>query len=727
MRAWRPVPALTILALLAATAAGAVFAWRAERDQAHEEDAAAAQRAALAARRVMDASAASMRGVDGLLDPGGRLRPAGFREFARDVLAALPFPAMAWAPAVTGEQRTIYELQVAAIRVLAPNGRRLVAAPRRPRYLPVTLIEPPDRSRGVLGFDLLGDPVRAEAVRRSQKRREPQITRPTLLAGPGRIGVTQFAPVFSSAPGPGGRPRLAGVVGAELSGGLLARAVARQVDGDFTISDGRVLASAGAVGGGETTSFPVGGRTWTVATDPVGGASILPALSVVLLGLVLTGLVAAFMVEQSRRERRLEEERAAAEQGAERQRVLARTADAVEQHINVEDRLEALAETLVPSFADLCIAYEVARDGRLHRAAVAARSPELADAVRSSEGLGRAVTDAVDSGQAQLLAAERLDPMVLSPADAEARRRMEPSSAIVAPLPGRQQVVGALTLARLGATRRPDFNRGELELATEIAEQAAYAVENAQLYERERSIATTLQRALLPGALPRIPGVDLAASYQSGEAGNRVGGDLYDAFESGAEMALLVADVSGKGAEAAALTALVRHTFKASLRDDPAGATAAVDRAVRAEGPDSFCTLAAVRLSAPADDGVGGLACVAGHPPPRILKTGGGVEALPGTGPLVGVVEDARFDSVPLRLGPGDAVVLFTDGLVEASGPGGRFGEERLDEVLASSGGRGAQEVIDRVLAAWSEHARGAPQDDVVVLVLRVGGGNGIG
>ena len=729
MRSSRPVPALIIAALLFLTAVTALAAWNAEKDDADDQNRMAAEQAAIASRQEMEAAGASLRGAEGLLDPAGRMRPAGFRAFARPVLASIPFPAMAWAELVRAAERHAFERRIGG-RIVVPtaDGRARRAPPAR-RYLPVTLIEPAGQYRGIAGIDLLSDPARAGAIQRAQQTGRPQLTRPIPVTGSAQAGATLITTLYRSGRGrsSGARRDLAGIIASGLDGNRLGQVVSRQVGGGaLEISDGQTLARVGDVVDPQTATTKVGGRTWTVSVDSVASPSAVPVVSIALLGLTLSGLVTAFFVTQSRRERRLERERAAAERAAERERLVTRTVDALEQHTSVDERLGALAAAMVPALADLCVVHEVKRDGELRRAGVAARSPELEQAIHGSKEDSPAVREAIESGRPSLLAAEALELEALAPESAEARARMRPRSAIVAPLIGREEPVGAISLVRLEGGGRPAFDEEALGLAAEVAEQGAFALENAQLYERERSIATALQRALLPGVLPRVDGIELSASYKAGETGNRVGGDVYDAFVADGGVGLLVADVSGRGADAAALTGLVRHTFRATLGEDPAGAVAVVDRAIRSEGRGSFCTLAAISLGRPQGGGVAARTCVAGHPPPRIIRAGGKVESLPSTGPLVGVVEEPVFESVPIQLQEGDAAVLFTDGLIEARGADGLFGDERLDRVLEGCAGLSAQEIVGRVLDEWSAYATDS-DDDVVVLALRLGPPDGIG
>ena len=115
------------------------------------------------------------------------------------------------------------------------------------------------------------------------------------------------------------------------------------------------------------------------------------------------------------------------------------------------------------------------------------------------------------------------------------------------------------------------FDESDLALAEELGRRAATAVENARLYTERSRIASTLQQSLLPPELPEVPGFRLAGLYRAAGEQNEVGGDFYDAFEVPGGWMALVGDVAGRGAEAAALTSLSRHTLRAvgKLLGDP--------------------------------------------------------------------------------------------------------------------------------------------------------------
>jgi serine phosphatase RsbU (regulator of sigma subunit) len=256
----------------------------------------------------------------------------------------------------------------------------------------------------------------------------------------------------------------------------------------------------------------------------------------------------------------------------------------------------------------------------------------------------------------------------------------------------------------------------------DLARIASLAIENARLDERERHIARTLQDSLLPRALPEIEGLEVGARYLAGGEGTVVGGDLYDLFAVEDGWALVVGDVCGKGAEAAALTAMVRYTLRAESvhHASPCEVLRLLNDAIlRQVGDGRFCTVLHGRATV-APGGARLVLASAGHPPPLVVRARGGVERLSVTGPLLGILPAVVHPDVIVNLGPGDALVCFTDGVTEGRGLGGMFGDERLEQLLAASAGLDAHALVDRVVDAAVAFQGGRTQDDLAVLALRV-------
>jgi PAS domain S-box-containing protein len=277
-----------------------------------------------------------------------------------------------------------------------------------------------------------------------------------------------------------------------------------------------------------------------------------------------------------------------------------------------------------------------------------------------------------------------------------------------------QPPIGALSLAM--AESRRTFAEGDVALAAELGLRAATAVENARLYAERSEIATTLQRSLLPPDLPGIPGFRLASLYRAAGEHNDVGGDFYDAFEVPGGWMVIVGDVAGRGAEAAALTSLSRYTFRTAgkLLGDPIAALEQLNAALRDRPGLSLVSVCCLMLRTADGDATADLV-LAGHPPAYHLRCGSsrpvGVFA-----PFLGAYERGGWEATTIRLEPGDQLVLYTDGVIDTVGQDERFGEERLAQTLRDAAG--AADAVRRIERALVEFAHGSQVDDTAVIAV---------
>lgn len=191
--------------------------------------------------------------------------------------------------------------------------------------------------------------------------------------------------------------------------------------------------------------------------------------------------------------------------------------------------------------------------------------------------------------------------------------------------------------------------------------------------ERDRlaRLASTLQRTLLPPALPAVPGLEVAAYYHAASA-DEVGGDFYDLFRlDDGRWALFVGDVCGKGAGAAVMTSLVRYTLRAAAAHDPdpVDMLTTLNTALRRESIEPahrFCSVV-VGVLTPSAAACDVVLAAGGHPSPVLLRRGGiVVPVYTDGGQVVGLLPSPDFTRTALRLGPGDTLLLHTDGLTEA-------------------------------------------------------------
>jgi serine phosphatase RsbU (regulator of sigma subunit) len=279
-----------------------------------------------------------------------------------------------------------------------------------------------------------------------------------------------------------------------------------------------------------------------------------------------------------------------------------------------------------------------------------------------------------------------------------------------------------LGMVELVDRREREFTARDDTILTQLAQLASVAISNAQLYERERTIAQTLQRSLRPGGLPIVPGLSAAVRFRPAGEGVELGGDFYDLYEAGGgAYAALIGDVQGKGPDAAAVTALARHTLRAGAAYEarPSGVLALLHKALREQRSDGrFCTVAHAHLRLSAGRMRVDLAC-GGHPLPLVVHPDGLVEPVGRLGTLLGTDIEPQLYDVTVELGPGDVLVLYTDGVTEVRRRRREvFGHAELTELLSSSGGLPPDSVADRVEAAVLAASEGRLRDDMAILAL---------
>jgi serine phosphatase RsbU (regulator of sigma subunit) len=445
-----------------------------------------------------------------------------------------------------------------------------------------------------------------------------------------------------------------------------------------------------------------GGRSWNVSCAPVRGAA---GVSVVVL-------------DVTERQRLLE-----------RADFLARAGVLLDESLDYERTLRAVADIAVPEVADWC-AVSVLDGGVLEQVAAAHIDPEQR---RLGEELNRryppdrnqetGTMRVARSGRAEFVP-EITDEMLVAgipdPDQLALVRKLDLRSIIIAPLRARTRTLGTITLANSGSSRL--FEPADLQLAEELARRAATAIDNARLYTERTHIAHTLQARLLPARLPDIPGAVLAARYRAAGELNEVGGDFYDVFpRSPAEWAMVVGDVSGKGPEAAAVTALARYTLRAGALDDdaPAKALRRLNVAMRTHDESAqFATAALAYLATAGDGRITVRLSLAGHPPAMVVRHDGTVASAGTYGDMLALDDEPAFHESRLLLDPGDVLLLYTDGVTEA-GPRSRpFGEFGFGELLGTLAGESPQAVVDAVEAAVVDAHEGEPRDDIALLAL---------
>jgi integral membrane sensor domain MASE1/serine phosphatase RsbU (regulator of sigma subunit) len=252
---------------------------------------------------------------------------------------------------------------------------------------------------------------------------------------------------------------------------------------------------------------------------------------------------------------------------------------------------------------------------------------------------------------------------------------------------------------------------------------AAVITERRRAEETVEHIAGTLQESLLPSHLPVIPGIDTAVDFRAAGREHLVGGDFYDLFQRDDESwTVIVGDVLGKGAIAAATTGLARYTLRAAAvhEGQPSRILQLLNDAIRRQSPDQSCTVACGRIDLKPADGARVTLAVGGHPLPLVLRADGWVEPVGEPGTMLGVLPHPRLADHSADLAPGDTLILYTDGLTDAYAPGRIVKRAGLVAALESCAGRSAMEIASGLKEAVLGAGEAEPRDDIVLLVLRV-------
>lgn len=290
-------------------------------------------------------------------------------------------------------------------------------------------------------------------------------------------------------------------------------------------------------------------------------------------------------------------------------------------------------------------------------------------------------------------------------------------SSMAFPMLVRGTVVGVAFFNHL--ERAHAFTDEEIDFATRLSRSLALAYENAQLYEAERTVAEKLQSALL--LMPEhLEGIEFACAYRSASNTARVGGDFYDLFALGdGRIGITTGDIAGHGLDAAVLTSSVKSAIRAKAVDQgstPASAMATANEILlRDSAPEVFATVFFGLLDPP----TGRLTyCSAGHTTSMRLARDGTVSELPSNCPIIGAFDHLVFENAEVTLDDTEVLFLYTDGLTEARGPAGFFGETRLAEALAAQHGRAPEDVVAAVVSEVLGYAGGRLGDDLAVLAV---------
>ena len=237
----------------------------------------------------------------------------------------------------------------------------------------------------------------------------------------------------------------------------------------------------------------------------------------------------------------------------------------------------------------------------------------------------------------------------------------------------------------------------------------------------ERRLWETVQNGLLPTRLPGFAGFRVAARYRPAERSLLIGGDFYDAVVlSDGRLAVMVGDMAGHGAPAAAQAAGLRFGWRTmvAVDPDPGRVLAALNAQMAQQELRREGLFASVLYALIDQDGVG-LVAPAGHPPPIVVgRQGCRVVATPEPGPLLGVVDEATWPTTPVALRRGETLLLFTDGLIEARRGDEQFGNDGVCAVMEAERSSAVELRLSRLISAARRHDEESLRDDVVVLAV---------
>jgi len=398
--------------------------------------------------------------------------------------------------------------------------------------------------------------------------------------------------------------------------------------------------------------------------------------------------------------------------------------------LDYETTLQRVASLAVPWLADWCVVDMVQPSGSIKRMAVAhgdpGKRPDLLEIARRyptdpSVGPIAAVVRTGSSERLSEVSDELLRELARDPEHLRLLRSVGVGCAMIVPLRVESRVIGVMALAVTGSGRR--YDASDLAAAEELARRAAAAVENARVYQDRSRIAHTLQQSLLPPVLPTIPGCEVAGRYRPAGEANEVGGDFYDLFEiADSTWVFVLGDVSGKGASAAAVTALARYTIRAAAMRErgPSGMLEILNDALLSQrGPEDFCSVVCGLLELAGGEPRLTLAS-AGHPLPQLLRAGGEVEEVGAPGMLLGIGPDPVLEDHKVELERGDTLFLFTDGLLDAHAPEVMVSAEDLRAIVASCSGLEPAEAAERIEKAMVGEGESEVRDDIAILALRL-------
>ena len=433
---------------------------------------------------------------------------------------------------------------------------------------------------------------------------------------------------------------------------------------------------------------------------------------------VLTGGFVHFALDNVRRQRR-------------RLNLMLAATASLNASLDPTQTVRDFARAMIPMFADVCVVDLLDHEGLIEETVAASPDPaaaaELERVAKASPLplLGpHPISHTLRSGEPCVARGLGEESELARFARSEEHRRLMREagyrSVAVFAMIARGRTRGAISFVHLDDGEY--FGDDALAVLADLSHRVAMAFDNAQLYAERSRTAHTLRRSLMPALLPSFPGLELASYFRPMGAGSEVGGDFYDVFGAPERCWLIVGDVCGKGAEAATLTGFLRATTVAYAREasSPATVLSRVNQVMLERGFDGrFATAILVHLRTQ-EAGVQVAIASAGHPAALLARSDGEVREFGDRGTLLGVFEDPVIEEATTTLEPGDALALYTDGLLEAHAPDNVITADDAIDRLEELKPHGAEDTIAALLGLVDLESD--VRDDIAILSVRVAG-----
>ena len=419
----------------------------------------------------------------------------------------------------------------------------------------------------------------------------------------------------------------------------------------------------------------------------------------------------------------------ASDAATQRTALLAEASMTLSRSLDVETTYAEVGRLLVPRFADWCT-IQLLKDGTLETVMIQHVDPDTTEWAHPMTGAFPTRMDSptgapkvVRTGESEyypFIPGELIEAAAQSEEHLELLRKLGFTSAIVAPLPGRDGVIGVLSLIQAESGRR--YLPEDVAFLEAMAERVALALDTATSFEEQSErlagvlqVAEVAQRAILAPPSPRMGPLALSARYLSAAVEAQIGGDLYEVVPSATSVRVLVGDVRGKGLAAVRTATVVIGEFRAAAvdSDDVGHVAREVDRRLQPYLPDPEDFVTGVLVDIGHDGHYTVVSC--GHPAPVVLTSEG--EAVPidlDPAPPLGLGVDPVTSSGTLR--PGDRLLLFTDGLIEARTPDGDFVDP--EPLMRRAALAPFERALDGVLEGLQRATDHALDDDLALLLV---------